>query len=310
MRMMTAVIALAAATGLGAPAFAQEATELATASAEDLAEVAAAIPDREWYPQGYYDIRVAYAADFPEAERLRIANHVANFGGTPEDYYGEGPSEQVNLGDCDVEDTGVDYGEDPLYATYVSIARDMSYFRAALERGGYPPEIFEPALLDYERRRLALAQVEADGRDPAEVDFAAEFGLEDFDPQAWQIGAFMERLNAARTGENAGLPEVILADGCGGDSPPVILRTAPGNGQVWIISAFAFRVCTRRMSDPWDKFACRWNEIETGAENSLAGRYVYEVVWPDGTSRRGTRELRGDVMTWEPKTVTFRKSGS
>ena len=106
-------------------------------------------------------------------------------------------------------------------------------------------------------------------------------------------------------------PEVILADGCGGEGFPVIVRTAPGNGQVWMISAFAFRVCTRRVENPWDKFACRWNEIETGTETtSLGGRYVYEIRWPDGTSRRGTREVRGEYRESGATTVTFRRTGS
>lgn len=300
---------VALAAQLPAAAAANEESEMSLPSAQALDAVAAQIPEQEWYPEGYYDVRVAFAADFPEAERMRVANYIAHFGGTAQDYYGEGPFDQINLGDCDVEDLALE-GDDPLLEGYVWIARDMTYFGNALERGGFPASIYQPILLAYERRRLAELLVQKSGRDESTVDFASEFGIPDYDADTVALTELLDRLNAARTGEHANLPEVIMADGCGGESPPVILRTAPGNGQVWLISTFAFRVCTRRNPDPWDKFACRWNEVETGAENSLAGRYVYEVVWPDGTSRRGTREIRGDVMTWEPRTVTFRKTGS
>ena len=288
---------------------AHETAELTITSAEQLDEVAARIPEQDWYPEGYYDIRIAFAADYPEAERARIAAYVTNFGLTPESYYGEGPIDSVNLGDCDVEDFG-DAPYDSIESDFLFIAKDMTYFSAALDRVGWPAEIYGPILLDYERNRLAEAVARASGRDMAEIDFEAEFGIAGFDPDTNTLSEMMDRLNAARVGEHSDLPEVVLADGCGGESPPVILRTAPGNGQVWIISAFAFRVCTRKLENPWDKFECRWNEVETGAESGLGGRYVYEVIWPDGTSRRGTREIRGDVMTWEPRTITFRKTGS
>ena len=77
-----------------------------------------------------------------------------------------------------------------------------------------------------------------------------------------------------------------------------------------MINAFAFKVCTRKKPDPWDRFACKWNEIETGVDQTLSGRYVYQVKWPDGTVHKGTREIVPSYDD-EPKvTVTFKKTGS
>ena len=90
----------------------------------------------------------------------------------------------------------------------------------------------------------------------------------------------------------------------------MIVRTSPPLGEVLMINAFAFKVCTRKKPDPWDRFACKWNEIETGVDQTLSGRYVYQVKWPDGTVRRGTREIVPSYDD-EPKvTVTFKKTGS
>lgn len=304
------MLGFVAAALTAAPLKAQDGNVLTISSPEELEEIAAGIPEQEWYPEGYYDIRVALAADYVEAERARLANFIELTGQTPAEYFGEEPSDQVNIGDCFVEDIGEGAEGEATYLDFVYIAQDITQFRDTLEQAGFPEEIIGPALLSYERRRLAEAIVRVSGRDPAEVDFATEFGIAHYDSDNYALGELLDALNAARMGEHADLPEVIMADGCGGDTPPVILRTSPGNGQVWIVSAFAFRVCTRRLSDPWDKFACRWNEVETGTESGLGGRYVYEVVWPDGTSRRGTREIRGEHISDEPAIITFRKTGS
>jgi hypothetical protein len=308
MRRILTIAGLSLAGLAPLPAGAQESEPLGVPTAEALNEVAAQIPEQAWYPPGYHDIRVAAADDYAAAEAARIANFIATTGEPESAYFGS--YAQVNLGDCGGEDYGLSGEDNPAFESYVFLANDMAQFRDRLERAGYPASILDPALLAYERWRIAEILVDESGRDASEVDFAEEYGVANHNSDTYALKVLMTELNAARTGANAALPEVIMADGCGGEGPPVIVRTAPGNAQVWMISAFAFRVCTRRQSDPWDKFACRWNEVETGAESSLNGRYVYEVSWPDGTSRRGTREIRGDYATFEPTTVTFRKSGS
>lgn len=311
MRRKTGLLASAALALVAGPLSAREDTDFAAPTSEQLDAIAADIPDREWYPDGYYDIRIAAVADFREAERARKAAFAEMTGEPEANYYGDASSyDQVNLGNCNVEDFSGVGEEGSALSEYIWVANDMAGFRDALERAGFPEAIIDSALLDFERRWLALIAIRSDDRDPADVDFESEFGIVGFNGESHPLQMLLEELNAARTGAHADLPEVIMADGCGGEGPPVILRTAPNNGQVWIISAFAFRVCTRRNPDPWDKFACRWNEVETGTESGLAGRYVYEVIWPDGTSRRGSREIRGDMMTWEPKTITLRKVGS
>ncbi|WP_144037942.1 hypothetical protein [Sphingopyxis sp. KK2] len=88
--------------------------------------------------------------------------------------------------------------------------------------------------------------------------------------------------------------------------PGIVFQTSPPSGEVLMVSAFAFKLCQRKNADPWDRFKCRWNEIETGVPKPLSGRFVYQVKWPDGTVRKGTRE----IAPAEDAAVTFKKVGS
>ena len=52
------------------------------------------------------------------------------------------------------------------------------------------------------------------------------------------------------------------------------------------------------------------DEWETGvARTKPYGRFVYQVKWPDGVVRKGTREIVPDIEE-QAVTVTFRKTGS
>lgn len=88
--------------------------------------------------------------------------------------------------------------------------------------------------------------------------------------------------------------------------PGTVFQTSPPSGEVLMVSAFAFKICQRKNADPWDRFKCRWNEIETGVPKPLSGRFVYQVKWPDGTVRKGTREF----APADDGAVTFTKVGS
>ena len=82
-----------------------------------------------------------------------------------------------------------------------------------------------------------------------------------------------------------------------------MFRVTGGPASIYLISRFSFQVCRARDIDPWNREECRWNEFETGRSQRLNGRFVYQVVWNDGTERRGTRIIDDGVHT-------FRKEGS
>ena len=66
----------------------------------------------------------------------------------------------------------------------------------------------------------------------------------------------------------------------------------PTSGQLWLINAFAFKVCERKVADPWDHGACGWSEFISGDTTTASGRYMYEARWPNGTVRRGAKVLQ------------------
>ena len=119
----------------------------------------------------------------------------------------------------------------------------------------------------------------------------------------------MARLEAARKVQAPELPAIEGGGGCGDgeDRPLAIVRTVPDRAEVWMISAFAFRACSLRQDNPWDPFACRWSEIETGVSMPMIGRYVYRVRWPDGTEKRGTRDLPYPTSDDFTNRVTLRR---
>ena len=88
----------------------------------------------------------------------------------------------------------------------------------------------------------------------------------------------------------------------------VTVTTSPPNGEVLLASVFAFKLCARKKIDMWNRFACKWTEIETGVATRLSGRYVYQVKWPDGTVRKGTRDVSPGPTG--SSTVILRKVGS
>jgi hypothetical protein len=254
----------------------------------------AAVPQQDWYPEGYYDIRIAAEAEMAEV----IAHPPAN---RPET-----PGGDHNLIACDARRVGSG-AADPLLERYGYTALETARLRAQLGRLGYPAGVAAGPLLAFERERVTLDDGGEGSDDPYE--------------------ALADALNAARA-DAPDLPEVFALAEC---SPPpmaaaspspvprrgvtaappprkpgVTFVTQPSGGELLMIDAFAFKVCTRKQPDPWDRFRCRWNEIETGVVKPMSGRFVYQVKWPDGTVRKGTREF----APTDAGAVTFKKVGS
>lgn len=273
-------------------AAAQEAEEAAAMRA-----IEATVPHQDWYPTGYYDIRIAAEAEVAEIAAQPAAVRPATPGG------------DFNLIACDAQKIDP-RASDPLLQRYGYVALETSRLRGQISRLGYPASAAAEPLLAFERDRIAVADGGDGTRDPYE--------------------ALAEALNAARPGTGA-LPEVFAFAECtpppmaapspapvprrgaaafrAPRAPGVTFVTQPPAGEVLLINAFAFKVCTRRQANPWDRFACQWNEVETGIAKPLSGRFVYQVRWPDGTVRKGTRELLSG-QSGAAATVTFRKTGS
>lgn len=354
------LIAAASMAMVTAPAAAQDDEALPDAGL--MARLAADLPVRTWYPEGYYDVRLAAEAQVAETPR-DLRAYVGACGGGGGQCYDP----------VDLLPRHIGAGEsDPAVRRYGNVALDVARLAQELARAGYPAAIYEAPLLRYEQtlveaarddslsaatataalQRLATA-VEANravqtpglpcimdvedyaarvvvvrssgpsaGAHPAGKKLASEAKI------TLKAGDRIELLTAnglrTLTGPGtfsvgqppAGVLGALLASPAprravgavrGGRAPVgVTLQTNPPSGEVLMLSAFAFRICQRKNADPWDRFQCRWNEIETGVARPLSGRFVYQVRWPDGTVRKGSREIAPD----QSGPVTFKKVGS
>lgn len=300
-RMLMLVAALASPVAAGAKE---------PIGAAGLKAIEAKVPPQGWYPDGYYDIRIAaegQIADFPR-DTLTMD-------------WGDGQPPYYDVIDCNAEYVSLDE-TDPLTARYGGVALEVARLRAEFERMKYPVAVYAEPLLAFEKAMIEDAKAAPEPMSEADIaaaDAAMEADVSDAAAEPADGGGFendpyyrlAQAVEANRARLAPKLPKVVADGGCGaGEGNPVIVRTSPPQGEVLMINAFAFKVCTRKKPDPWDRFACKWNEIETGVDQTLSGRYVYQVKWPDGTVRKGTREIVPSYDD-EPKvTVTFKKTGS
>lgn len=293
------------------------------------------VPPQSWYPDGYYDLRIAaegQMADFPR-DNLTMD-------------WGDGEPPSYDVIDCNAEYVSLD-DTDPFTARYGGVALEVARLRAEFERLKYPRAVFAEPLLAFEKAKIEEAKAAPDPMSEEEInaayaagEAAAEAAGEtvdgavseadaaaaeaasaaadaaadsdaSFDLSSDPYHALAQAVEANRQRLAPKLPKVLADGGCGaGEGSAIIVKTVPPQGEVLLINAFAFKVCTRKKPDPWDRFACKWTEIETGIEKQLSGRYVYQVKWPDGTVRKGTRDIVPNYDDETAATVTFKKTGS
>lgn len=300
-RMLMLVAALASPVAAGAKE---------PIGAAGLKAIEAKVPPQGWYPDGYYDIRIAAEGQIADFPRDTLAMD-----------WGDGQPPYYDVIDCNAEYVSLDE-TDPLTARYGGVALEVARLRAEFERMKYPVAVYAEPLLAFEKAMIEDAKAAPEPMSEADIaaaDAAMEADVSDAAAEPADGGGFendpyyrlAQAVEANRARLAPKLPKVVADGGCGaGEGNPVVVRTSPPQGEVLMINAFAFKVCTRKKPDPWDRFACKWNEIETGVDQTLSGRYVYQVKWPDGTVRKGTREIAPSYDD-EPKvTVTFKKTGS
>lgn len=302
MMKTTGVAILLAA--LAAPAAAKEPLD-----ASGLKAIEAKVPRQSWYPDGYYDVRIAaegQIADFPR-DNLTMD-------------WGDGEPPYYDVIDCNAE-SAVPEDDDPVATRYGSVALEVARLRGEFQRLKYPAAAWAEPLLAFEKAQIEEARTAPDWPAMTEEEAAVAAAAEEAAMAAAadadgnypknDYALLAEAVEANRLRLAPTLPKVVADGGCGaGEGAPIIVRTSPPQGEVLLVNAFAFKVCTRKKPNPWDRFACKWNEIETGVEQQLSGRYVYQVKWPDGTVRRGTREIVPSFDEETATTITFKKTGS
>ena len=280
---MTKVLARALAGLLPAAVFLAPPASAAPKPARALA--AASVPDQPWYPPGYRDLRIAAGETMRMFPRFSGSVLMQDYG-----------VKTYNVVDC-MLDYDLPHAIENQQGWRELLALDVARMRSELSMLGYFPEIYDQALLDHERASLAyFAQVKAR---PAwtDVDAAADDAgqsAEDdgaYYDSSWGHEGLAAKMEAKRKQLQPRKPRIIYEDSCGGGQSEFTVALSPANGRLWLINAFAFKVCERNVPDPWDHRACGWNEFATGEKSAFSGRYMYEARWPDGGVRRGAKLL-------------------
>jgi hypothetical protein len=253
------------------------------------------VPDQPWYPSGYRDLRIAAEATITAFPRPRDWMLSADY---------DDPRKQAyDVIDCNL---GYDLPENPDWQLHLRelLALDVARMRTELRRLGYRPEVYEQALLDHERASLAHFPVL---REPApRVDYEAlpddaaipepgpETSEEDdsYYDSFWGLEELAAKLEAQRIRLQPDKPRFIKIGDCGAGETEFSVVLSPPDGRLWLINAFAFKVCERKVADPWNHEACGWSEFTSGDTTTASGRYMYEARWPNGTVRRGAKLLQ------------------
>ena len=185
-----------------------------------------------------------------------------------------------NLDFFDVDPSSPEGGALTLDDQLLQLAQTMGLLRAQLKAAGYPESLYEAHVHAFE---LSGVRALAAGR-PNPINSA----------QAME--ALMTRINNARERRYPNLPQVeYVSVQYASFVRPVILRSKPAGGRVWVISELRFEVCKRSVADPYDTDSCpRWREADAQNPMYLAGTYDFQVLWKNGRNARGQRTIYND----------------
>jgi hypothetical protein len=181
------------------------------------------------------------------------------------------------------------FGPDPADEPYDSpdveeqmlrLAQVTGRLRAQLDAGGYPKAVYEMHVRRFEATSLKGI---SDGRpNPIDDDAAVDRLIRNIDRERVKVDASLPTLHFERVAYSIRVR-------------PVILRSNPLGGDVWIISELRFDVCKEMLHDPHDFDGCKqWREADPRNPMYLAGTYAFQVLWKGGKNARGQRTIYND----------------
>jgi len=262
-----------------------------------------AIPSQAWYPAGYLDMRIAAARQAEEFPRPP--------GNILFEDFDDPKVKTYDVIDCNLA-YDLPYDMDPVERALGSLALDIARMRYEFADLGYSAEVYDAPLLAYERAMLegmpSREAVEAEARklDPSSEDYDG-WSTSEEEEREWELQQTLAvDLDERRRALNPRLPRIVREGGCGAGESEFAIRLQPANGELWLINAFAFRVCERKVADPWNHRACGWTQYVEGDTTFASGRYMYEARW-GATVKRGARLLEGDPGDDDVTQITFRR---
>jgi hypothetical protein len=264
------------------------------------------IPDQEWYPDGYLDLRIVAAQQLEEFPR--DPDHLVR-----EDFledFDDSHTKIYDLVDCNLG-SELSVHLDNREVLLSELALDVARMRAEFAKLGYRKEIYDEPLLRHERALLAVIEANA-------THLVRQLTIEEggFSYYGWPEGWFslpysyeplLSELESRRMRLQPDQPRFVSIGECGASEDNFKIKLIPASGELWLINAFAFRVCEHKVPNAWDHTACGWTQYQEGDTTLASGRYMYEARWPNGTVKRGARILELSFEDDETGAVTFRR---
>lgn len=170
----------------------------------------------------------------------------------------------------------------------LGLARTVAIYRLSMVRGGYPRAVYEAPLRRLVRARLD--HIDAILRAAPRARYAILHGYAG-EPDHW--GIFENELEANRRRIDPRLPPFEATFDCGGGETFAIVRSEPPGARVWVISRFRFELCRAQGRDPLNLQQCtRWIEAIPEQSLAMAGNYMYQARWPNGTITNSALQIR------------------
>jgi len=174
-----------------------------------------------------------------------------------------------------------------------------------LRKLGYPPEVWETLIQDYERSEIESIRAGA-SRSLTEEEKNELLSSPEFSDKLYK--GLVAASAAYRKAHPSLVRVVVEGSGCGvGEEVEVTVKTRPPGGSVWFISSFDYKLCKSRNLDPEDRNSCDvWqNGTIEGNPPHMLGNYEYVAIWPDRAPARSRLKIGSALNGGDRKTITI-----
>jgi hypothetical protein len=209
------------------------------------------------------------------------------------------------LDDCEAPNlTGSGPSKSELLDSLAGVAGTAVRLSVDLRKLGYPPEVWEPLIQDFELREIESIRSAPAGELTEDEKTA-------FDAKATDdTNKLYKGLVAALSGYREAHPSLVRAvfedSGCGvGEEVEVTIKTRPSGGTVYFISSFDYKLCKARNLDPENRDGCNlWQEAVEGAPAHMLGDYEYFATWQDRAPKRSRLRINSSSNWQQTITIT------
>jgi hypothetical protein len=203
------------------------------------------------------------------------------------------------LDDCEAPNlTGSGPSKSELLDALAGVAGTAVRLSVDLRKLGYPPEVWETLIQDFELREIESIRV------------AAARHLTNEEMATGSSEKLYKGLVAALSRYREAHPSLVRAvfedSGCGvGEEVEVTIKTRPSGGTVYFISSFDYKLCKARNLDPDNRDGCNlWQEAVEGTPAHMLGDYEYFATWQDRAPKRSRLRINSSSNWQQTITIT------